>query len=108
MSGAGAWHRFAPVDIPSAARWLLLAAAAAQFVYAVRALRPALRSRPGARLGAWLAFADPAVGVPVTLALAFGNLPAFLAGMAVLGPVLAWQLVRRVLARRGKPGPSPA
>ncbi|MFB7786048.1 hypothetical protein ACFC1D_25470 [Streptomyces vinaceus] len=48
----------------------------------------------------------------MTLALAFGNLPAFLAGLAVLGPVLTWQLVRSVLARRGKPGepgePAPA
>ncbi|MFD7085059.1 hypothetical protein ACFYXV_22815 [Streptomyces sp. NPDC002181] len=94
------------MDIPSAARWLLLAAAAAQFVYAVRALRPALRSRPGARLDAWLSFADPAVGVPVTLALAAGNLPAFLAGLAVLGPVMACRLLRAFLARR--PGPTPA
>ncbi|WP_030156063.1 hypothetical protein [Streptomyces sp. NRRL S-244] len=92
------------MDIPSAARWLLLAAAAAQFVYAVRALRPALRSRPGERVDPWLAFADPAVGVPVTLALAFGNLPALLAGLAVLGPILTWQLVRSLAARRGKPG----
>ncbi|MEV0987624.1 hypothetical protein [Streptomyces sp. NPDC049949] len=97
------------MDIPSAARWLLLAAAAAQFVYAVRALRPALRSRPGERVDPWLAFADPAVGVPVSLALAFGNLTAFLAGMAVLAPVLTWQLVRGIAARRGEPGkPTPA
>ncbi|MGW8779117.1 hypothetical protein ACWGNM_13715 [Streptomyces sp. NPDC055796] len=97
------------MDIPSAARWLLLAAAAAQFVYAVRALRPALRSRPGERVDPWLAFADPAVGVPVTLALAFGNLPALLAGLVVLGPILTWQLVRSITARRAKPGrPTPA
>ncbi|MFI5665644.1 hypothetical protein [Streptomyces sp. NPDC051704] len=91
------------MDIPSAARWLLLAAAAAQLVYAVRALRPALRSRPGERTDAWLAFADPAAGVPVSLALAFGNLTVFLACMAVLGPILTWQLVRGIAARRGKP-----
>ncbi|MFE5541265.1 hypothetical protein [Streptomyces sp. NPDC056492] len=97
------------MDIPSAARWLLLAAAAAQFVYAVRALRPALRSRPGARIDPWLSFADPAAGVPVALALAAGNLPAFLAGLAVLGPVLTWQLVRSIAARRAGPGkPTPA
>ncbi|KOU18796.1 hypothetical protein ADK52_29625 [Streptomyces sp. WM6372] len=94
------------MDIPSAARWLLLAAAAAQFVYAVRALRPALRSGPGERVDPWLAFADPAVGVPVTLALAFGNLTAFLVAMAVLGPILATQLVRSLAARRKKPTPA--
>ncbi|MFE2874379.1 hypothetical protein ACFXG6_23050 [Streptomyces roseus] len=94
------------MDIPSAARWLLTAAAAAQFVYAVRALRPALRSRPGERLDGWLAFADPAVGVPVTLALACGNLPAFLAGLAVLGPVTACRLLRAFLARRTEPTPA--
>ncbi|MFI8260386.1 MULTISPECIES: hypothetical protein [unclassified Streptomyces] len=97
------------MDIPSAARWLLLAAAAAQFVYAVRALPPALRSRPGERVDPWLAFADPAAGVPVSLALAFGNLPALLAALAVLGPVLTWQLARGIAARRGEPGgPTPA
>ncbi|KJY39755.1 MULTISPECIES: hypothetical protein [unclassified Streptomyces] len=91
------------MDIPSAGRWILTALAAVQLGYAVRALRPALRSRPGARLDAWLAFADPAVGVPVTLALALGNLPALLAGLAVLGPVLACRLYRTIAARRTRP-----
>ncbi|MFE2550005.1 hypothetical protein ACFXGI_15850 [Streptomyces sp. NPDC059355] len=94
------------MDIPSVGRWILVALAVVQLVYAVRALRPALRSRPGERTDAWLAFADPAAGVPVSLALAFGNLTVFLAGMAVLGPILTWQLVRGIAARRRKPTPA--
>ncbi len=83
-----------------------MAFAAVQLVYAARALRPALRSRPGERVDAWLAFADPAVGAPVSLALAFGNLTILLAGTAVLGPILTWQLVRTILSRRTKPTPA--
>ncbi|MEU8843357.1 hypothetical protein AB0D97_30255 [Streptomyces roseus] len=75
-------------------------------MYAVRALRPALRSRPGERLDGWPACADPAVGVPVTLAPAWGNLPVFLAGLAVLGPVVTCRLLRAFLARRTKPAPA--
>ncbi len=70
--------------------------AAVQLVYAVRALRPALRAVPGERVDPWLAFADPAVGAPVSVALAADHLTAFLYGMAVLGPVLTWQLIRSV------------
>ncbi|MFC9815984.1 hypothetical protein ACFVJM_28435 [Streptomyces virginiae] len=84
------------MDIPSVGRWFLLAVAAVQLVYAVRALRPALRAAPGERVDAWLTFADPAVGVPVSVALAAGDLTAALCGTAVLGPVLIWQLLRRV------------
>ncbi|MEV6731845.1 MULTISPECIES: hypothetical protein [unclassified Streptomyces] len=94
------------MDIPSWGRWMFVAFAAVQLVYALRALRPALRSRPGQRVDAWLAFADPAVGAPVSLALAFWNLTALLAGMAVLGPILTWQLVRTILSRRTKPVPA--
>ncbi|WP_406182235.1 hypothetical protein [Streptomyces sp. NBC_01006] len=94
------------MDIPSAGRWILLAFAAIQLVHAVRALRPALRSRPGERVHPWLEFADPAAGVPVALALAFGNLTAFLVAMAVLGPILAARLVRSVAARRKNPTPA--
>ncbi|MER8095482.1 hypothetical protein [Streptomyces goshikiensis] len=94
------------MDIPSVGRWIMLALAAVQLVYAVRALRPALRARPGERVDAWLAFADPLAGVPVSLALAAGEIGLFLCGLAVLGPVMAWQLARSLLARRG--GPTPA
>ncbi|MFE9463730.1 hypothetical protein ACFYNW_08690 [Streptomyces virginiae] len=83
------------MDIPSVGRWLLLAVAAVQLVYAVRALRPALRAGPGERVDAWLTFADPAVGAPVSVALAAGDLTASLYGMVVLGLVLTCQLVRR-------------
>ncbi|APU39944.1 MULTISPECIES: hypothetical protein [unclassified Streptomyces] len=100
------------MDIPSAVRWFLLAVAAVQLVHAVRALRPALRAAPGERVDAWLAFADPAVGAPVSVALAADHLTAFLCGMAVSGPVLAWQLIRsaRASAANGRtpaatPGP---
>lgn len=98
------------MDIPSVGRWLLLALAAVQFVYAVRALRPALRAVPGERVDAWLAFADPALGTPVSVALAAGELTAALCGTALLGPVLTGQLLRGFRARnlRGAgatPGP---
>ncbi|MFJ7774364.1 hypothetical protein [Streptomyces yangpuensis] len=98
------------MDIPSAARWFLLAVAAVQLVYAVRALRPALRAAPGERVDAWLAFADPAVGAPVSVALAADHLTAFLCGTAVLGPVLTWQLIRsfgRARASAGRTIPRP-
>ncbi|MFD9471818.1 hypothetical protein [Streptomyces goshikiensis] len=94
------------MDIPSVGRWIMLALAAVQLVQAVRALRPALRARPGERVDAWLAFADPLAGVPVSLALAAGEIGLVLCGMAVLGPIMAWQLARSLLARR--PGPTPA
>ncbi|MFI6150153.1 hypothetical protein [Streptomyces sp. NPDC051109] len=94
------------MDIPPAGRWILLALAAIQLVYAVRALRPALRSRPGRRVDPWLAFGDHAAGVAVSLALASGNVTAFLVAMAVLGPLLAARLVRSAAARREKPTPA--
>ncbi|MCX4525470.1 MULTISPECIES: hypothetical protein [unclassified Streptomyces] len=94
------------MDIPSVIRWIMAACAAVQLVYAVRALRPALSAQAGERVDAWLAFADPAAGIPVTLALAFGNWTLFLCGMALLGPVLTWQLIRTITSRRSKPAPT--
>ncbi|MFD6938099.1 hypothetical protein ACFWAP_18370 [Streptomyces goshikiensis] len=94
------------MDIPSVGRWIMLALAAVLLVQAVRALRPALRARPGERVDAWLAFADPLAGVPVSLALAAGEIGLFLCGLAVLGPIMAWQLARSLLGRRR--GPTPA
>lgn len=84
----------------------MLALAAIQLVYAVRALMPALRARPGERLDAWLAFADPLAGVPVLLALAAGEIGLALCGMVVLGPIMACRLVRSLLARRREPTPA--
>ncbi|MFD4134288.1 hypothetical protein [Streptomyces goshikiensis] len=95
------------MDIPSVGRWIMLALAVVQLVYAVRALMPALRARPGERLDAWLAFADPLAGVPVSLALAAGEIGVvFLCGLAVLGPIMACRLVRSILARRRVPTPA--
>ncbi|MFD6973774.1 hypothetical protein [Streptomyces sp. NPDC059979] len=82
------------MDVPSVFRWIMPALAAIQLVYAVRALRPALRAEPGGRVDPWLAFADPLAGAAVSVAMAAGNLTAFLCGTAVLGPILTWQLVR--------------
>lgn len=70
--------------------------AAIQLVYAVRALRPALRAEPGRRVDPWLTFADHLVGAAVSVAMATGNVTALLCGLAVLGPVLTWQLARHL------------
>lgn len=79
------------------------ALAAIQLVYALRALRPALRAEPGRRIDPWLTVADHTVGATVSAALATGNLNALLCGLAVLGPIMTWQLVRHVRAG-GSPG----
>ncbi|MEU8937082.1 hypothetical protein OHU17_25750 [Streptomyces goshikiensis] len=94
------------MDIPSVGRWIMLALAAVLLVQAVRALRPALRARPGERVDAWLAFADPLAAVPVSLAPAAGEIGFLLCGLAVLGPIMAWRLARSLQARRR--GPTPA
>ncbi|MGW6573946.1 hypothetical protein ACWGAN_17425 [Streptomyces sp. NPDC054945] len=90
------------MDVPSVFRWILSALAAIQLLYALRALRPALRAESGRRVDPWLTFADHAVGAAVSAALAAGNFTAFLCASAVLGPILLWQLVRRF-----RPGGSP-
>ncbi|MFD4743113.1 hypothetical protein ACFWNQ_37890 [Streptomyces virginiae] len=86
------------MDVPTVFRWILPALAAIQLVYALRALRPALRAEPGRRVDPWLTFADHAVGAAVSAALATGDLTALLFGGAVLGPILTWQLVRHLRA----------
>ncbi len=83
-------------------RWILAAFAAIQLFYALRALRPALRAEPGRRVDPWLTVADHAVGAAASVALAAGDLTAFLYVSAVLGPILTWQLVRHF-----RPGGSP-
>ncbi|MFG2993051.1 hypothetical protein ACGFZK_27765 [Streptomyces sp. NPDC048257] len=90
------------MDIPSVGRWLMLALAAIQIVYAVRALKPALRSRPGQRVDARLALADHVGGAAASVALAAGDLTALLCALVALGPVMTWQLVRH-LRRDGAP-----
>ncbi|MCX4962262.1 hypothetical protein [Streptomyces virginiae] len=91
------------MDVPTVFRWILSACAAIQLFYALRALRPALRAEPGRRVDPWLTFADHTVGAAVSVALATGNLTALLCGLAVLGPIMTWQLVRHLRAG-GSPG----
>ncbi|MEU6315199.1 hypothetical protein [Streptomyces sp. NPDC047014] len=90
------------MDIPTPVRWLMVALAAVQLAYALRALRPALRAAPGERTDPWLALADHALGIPVALALAAGHLTVFLYATAALGPVLTWQLLRHLRPAPGR------
>ncbi|WP_371592676.1 hypothetical protein [Streptomyces virginiae] len=92
------------MDVPTVFRWILPALAAIQLVYALRALRPALRAEPGRRVDPWLTFADHAVGAAVSAALVTGNLTAFLCALTALGPILTWQLVRHLRSGGGSPG----
>ncbi|MEW2416166.1 hypothetical protein AB0953_20925 [Streptomyces sp. NPDC046866] len=91
------------MDVPVAARWLLLALALVQLVVSAGELRRVLRAEPGERTDRWLAFADRVVGVPACTALAFGWLDLFLYVMVVAGPVMAWRLARNLRTRRREP-----
>ncbi|MEV7591499.1 hypothetical protein AB0O42_14555 [Streptomyces sp. NPDC089922] len=95
------------MDIPSWARSALLALAAFQLLGAYAALRR-LRSADGARrTDAGLDLVDALAGVVVLTGLAFGQLAVFVGGLAVQGPVLVTQLVRRIRARRGPSADGP-
>ncbi|MFE2142013.1 hypothetical protein ACFXA3_09735 [Streptomyces sp. NPDC059456] len=90
------------MNIPVAARWALLALALLQFLLAVRALRRALRARPGRRTGPWLDTADHGLGVLLAVSLATpGAYDGFALGaLLLLAPVIVWKGVRDVRARR--------
>ncbi|MFD7836780.1 hypothetical protein [Streptomyces sp. NPDC059761] len=90
------------MNIPVAARWALLAVALLQFLLAVRALRRALRARPGEKTGPWLDTADHGLGVPLAASLATpGAYDVFALGaLLLLAPVIVWKGVRDARARR--------
>ncbi|MFE9564998.1 hypothetical protein ACFYM0_28250 [Streptomyces sp. NPDC006487] len=87
------------MSIPPVFFWLLLVFAAVLLFHAARALPRALRAERGARTDPWLTFADHALSVPLTVALALGEMRAAFYGTLLLGPVLTWSLVRSL--RRG-------
>ncbi|WP_327283033.1 hypothetical protein [Streptomyces sp. NBC_01205] len=88
------------MNIPVVARWALLALALLQFLLAVRALRRALRARPGQRTGPSLDAADHGIGVVLATALAYPHGTLAFCTMLLLGPVIVWKGVRDVRARR--------
>ncbi|MEU3775246.1 hypothetical protein AB0F11_18915 [Streptomyces sp. NPDC032472] len=91
------------MHILDVARWLLLALALHQLVFAVRDLRPALRAEGAERTDRWLDFADHLLGVPSCAALAFGWFDLFLYLMVAAAPVAIWRLIRNIRARRRQP-----
>ncbi|MDX3533163.1 hypothetical protein PV721_02025 [Streptomyces sp. MB09-01] len=94
------------MDIPLWGRLALLALAALQIFGSLRSSWAKARSgqRDAARTDARLDLADGFAGTVLLLGLAFGQLPVAVCGFAVQGPILATQLIRRMLLRGKRAG----
>ncbi len=93
-----------PVQIPLWGTIALLALAALQLAGSLRSSwTKALSGDSGAeRTDARLDLADGIAGTVLLTALAFGQIILLLCALAVQGPILIVQLLRRLLGRRGK------
>ncbi|MFJ9550146.1 hypothetical protein [Streptomyces erythrochromogenes] len=96
------------MDIPDWARWAFCVFAAMQLIFFYRDVQLLRQAEPGRRTDPWLAVADTAVGVVLSVGLALGAFDVLVGAGAVLLVVGACRGIRALLARRSaKPAPAP-
>ncbi|MGW0393216.1 hypothetical protein ACWDYJ_20410 [Streptomyces sp. NPDC003042] len=84
------------MTIPDWARWIFLAFAPIQLLFAYRAVRSLRGAEPGERTGRWLDAVDSSVSVVVVTALGFGSITVLVSAAPVILTVLTWKGVRDV------------
>ncbi|MFD9106290.1 hypothetical protein [Streptomyces virginiae] len=95
------------MDIPDWVRWAFCVFAAVQLILLYRDVRLLRRAEPGRRTDPWLAVADDAVGVVLSVGLALGSLGVLVGAGPVLLAIGACRGIRALLARRAsKPAPA--
>ncbi len=88
-------------------RWAFCVFAAVQLIFVYRGVQLLRRAEPGRRTDPWLAVADGAVGVVMSVGLALGSFDVLVGAGAVLLAIGACKGIRALLARRAaKPAPA--
>ncbi|MCJ1681276.1 hypothetical protein MTF65_28765 [Streptomyces sp. APSN-46.1] len=96
------------MDIPDWLRWIMLALAPVQLLFAYRAVRLLLGAERGERTGRWLDVADSSLNLVVICALGLGSITVLVVAAPVMLAVLTWKGVRDVLSRRATKAAAPA